>query len=138
MITTAGANHRILFSSASDEYGTPANLWDALNAEFKFNDDACPLGGDRNGLMREWGSRCWVNPPYSEIIPWMEKAKLESDQGKTVVFLVPARTDTRWFHEYALAAREIRFIRGRLKFEGASHNAPFPSMIVIFDNRAKQ
>lgn len=90
-------------------------------------------GGGRNGLMREWRSPCFVNPPYSDILPWMEKAALEARAGKVVVLLVPSRTDTRWWHEYAMKAKEIRFIRGRLKFGNATTGAPFPSAVIVFD-----
>lgn len=124
--------NRVVFSSASDEWATPAETFAALDAEFQFADDACPLGGDSNGLMREWRSPCFVNPPYSDIGSWMEKAVLEWQAGKTVVLLVPSRTCTRWWHEHAMRASEIRFIRGRLKFGGAKINAPFPSCVVVF------
>lgn len=124
--------NRVVFSSASDEWATPTETYRALDAEFGFIDDACPFGGDRNGLMREWGSPCFVNPPYSDIEPWMEKAMLESKSGKTVVCLVPSRTCTRWWHNYAMKASEIRFIRGRLKFGNAKTGAPFQSCVVIF------
>ena len=134
-VNNAGMN-RVVFSSASDEWSTPTETFSALDAEFKFNDDPCPLGGNENGLLREWLSPCFVNPPYSEIAPWMEKAKLESDAGKTVVLLVPSRTDTRWWHEYAMKAAEIRFIRGRLKFGDAKTGAPFPSCVVVFRGRS--
>ena len=124
--------NRVLFSSASDDWSTPADTYAALHAEFGFVDDPCPLMGAANGLMREWNSPCFVNPPYSEILPWMEKAALEARAGKTVVLLVPARTDTRWWHEFAMKAKEIRFIRGRLKFGNAKTGAPFPSAVVVF------
>lgn len=124
--------NRVLFSKASDEWATPAETYDALNAEFAFADDACPLGGERNGLMREWSSPCFVNPPYSNIRAWMDKAMLEWRAGKTVVLLVPSRTDTGWWHDCAMKATEIRFIRGRLRFGGAKTGAPFPSCVVIF------
>lgn len=124
--------NRVLFSSASDEWATPAAVYDALNAEFRFADDACPLAGDANGLMRSWASPCFCNPPYSDIGPWMEKAVLEWKAGATVVMLVPSRTCTRWWHEYAMKATEIRFCRGRLKFGSAKTGAPFPSCVVIF------
>lgn len=127
---------RVVFSSVSDEWATPAETYAALDAEFGFADDACPLAGEANGLMREWKSPCFVNPPYSDILPWMEKAKLEADAGKTVVLLVPSRTCTRWWHEYAMKATEIRFIRGRLKFGGAKTGAPFPSAVVVFGGAA--
>lgn len=127
--------NRVVFSRASDEWTTPTETFDALNAEFAFVDDPCPLGGTENGLLREWRSPCFVNPPYSKILPWMEKAYLEAQAGKTVVMLVPSRTGTRWFHEYAMKATEIRFIRGRLRFNGVKINAPFDSCIVVFRNR---
>lgn len=124
---------RVMFSSASDEWATPAETFSALDSEFRFADDPCPIGTTGvSGLMRDWKSPCFVNPPYSDIAPWMEKALLESRTGKTVVLLVPSRTDTRWWHEYAMRASEIRFIRGRLKFGGAKTGAPFPSAVVIF------
>jgi phage N-6-adenine-methyltransferase len=130
---------RVLFSSASDEWATPGETYRALDAEFKFADDPCPLGASVvSGLMREWKSPCFVNPPYSEIGPWMEKAAIEAKAGKTVVLLVPSRTDTRWWHEYAMKAKEIRFIRGRLKFGGAKTGAPFPSCVIIFGKKDYQ
>ena len=124
--------NRVVFSSSSDGWSTPAETYAALNSEFGFVDDPCPLGGDANGLLREWNGPCFVNPPYSDIEPWMEKAMLESQQGKTVVLLVPSRTCTKWWHNFAMRASEIRFIRGRLKFGNAKTNAPFPSCVVIF------
>ena len=132
------ALNRILFSSASDDWSTPADLFDSLNDEFGFIDDPCPITpepGGVSGLMREWKSPCYVNPPYSDIFSWMEKAMLEYSHGKTVVLLVPARTDTKWWHTFAMKASEIRFIKGRLKFGGAKNSAPFPSAIVIFRSK---
>ena len=124
--------NRALFSSANGCWKTPPELYKALDAEFHFDDDPCPEAGIF-GLDRSWGQCSYVNPPYSNIREWMEKGLAEYRLRKTVVFNVPARTDTRWFHDYVLPfASEIRFIRGRLKFEGAKFNAPFPSMIVVF------
>jgi len=123
---------RVVFSSATDEWGTPADVYAALHAEFGFVDDPCPLGGDGNGLMREWKSPCFVNPPYSEIRDWVAKAHLEWQHGKTVVMLIPSRTDTRWWHRYVMQASEIRFLRVRLRFGGAKNSAPFPSVVVVF------
>ena len=78
------------------------------------------------------GCRVFCNPPYSNISEWVEKAYRESQQDHTlVVLLIPARTDTRYFHDYIYQRSEIRFIKGRLKFSGKG-SAPFPSMIVIF------
>lgn len=128
--------NRVIFSSASNEWHTPADTYRDLDNEFHFSDDPCPLGGNVNGLMREWQSPCFVNPPYSEIGRWMEKAMLEWNAGKTIVLLVPSRTDTRWWHKFAMKASEIRFIRGRLKFGGATTGAPFPSCVVIFQGVA--
>jgi site-specific DNA-methyltransferase (adenine-specific) len=75
----------------------------------------------------------YCNPPYGrQIGAWIKKAYDESKKGKTVVMLLPCRTDTRWWHEYVMKAKEIRFIKGRLKFGGAKTNAPFPSCVVVF------
>lgn len=123
--------NRVVFSSNSDEWATPEDVRRSLNAEFAFVDDPCPLGGS-GGLDREWKSPCFVNPPYSEIGLWIAKAMHESQAKKTVVVLVPSRTDTRWWHSYAMKAKEIRFIKGRLRFGGAKKDAPFPSAVVIF------
>jgi site-specific DNA-methyltransferase (adenine-specific) len=125
--------HRSLFSSASEHWATPEDTYRALDAEFHFNDDPCPLGGS-GGLERPWGTSTYVNPPYGRgIYDWLAKATHERLQGKTIVFLLPARTDTRWFHDIVLPqATEIRFIRGRLRFGGSKNSAPFPSMIIVF------
>lgn len=122
---------RVVFKSASDHWATPVDVYAALNKEFSFNDDPCPLGG-HGGLDREWGERTFVNPPYSEIAKWVKYAYEQSQEGKLIVMLIPARTDTRWWHEFVMKAKEIRFLRGRLKFGGAKHNAPFPSCVVVF------
>lgn len=126
---------RVVFSSASDEWATPDGVYQELNQEFSFDLDPCPLGGAENGLARlftSWdGRRVFVNPPYSDIRPWLERA----GEALLAVYLIPARTDTRWFHEIVLPkATEIRFIRGRLKFGQAKTSAPFPSMVVVFNN----
>jgi len=124
--------NRALFSSASDNWSTPKDVYEALDREFSFNDDPCPLGGE-GGLDREWGSSTFVNPPYSEIKDWCKKAYEEWKKGKTVVMLIPSRTDTRYWHDYIMKATEIRFIKGRLKFGGSKNSAPFPSAVVVFD-----
>lgn len=124
---------RVVFSSLSDEYGTPSSVLNALDREFHFDLDSCPLGAT-DGLEREWRGNIFVNPPYSNIDAFMRKGReeLTAQRAQSVVYLVPARTDTAWFHEYCLGrASEIRFIRGRLKFNGAKNNAPFPSMVVV-------
>lgn len=122
---------RVLFSSQTDEWKTPKVFYQALDAEFGFTDDPCPTGGS-GGLERSWGGVVFCNPPYSQIKDWIKKGWDEFQQGKTVVFLLPSRTDTRWWHEYCMKAKEIRFIKGRLKFGEAKNSAPFPSCIVIF------
>ncbi len=127
--------NRVVFSSLSPHWDTPKAVYDELNDEFDFVDDPCPAGGIF-GLDRPWLSPTFVNPPYSQIREWMEKGLAEHREGKTVVFLIPARTDTRWFHDSVLPfATEIRFIRGRLKFGGAKTGAPFPSMVVVFQTQ---
>lgn len=125
-----------LFSSASVHWSTPKDLYAELDKEFGFNDDPCPLGGT-GGLDREWGSRTYCNPPYGrEISAWIKKGYEESLRGKTVVMLLPSRTDTRWWHGYCMKATEIRFLKGQLKFGGAKQGAPFPSVIVVFRGMA--
>ena len=125
---------RVQFSSASVEWATPQGLYAELDAEFHFDFDPCPLGGDVDGLARlfvSWaGKRVFCNPAYGPPIrAWLERA-LEAD---VAVYLLPARVDTRWFHDVVLpTADEIRFIRGRLTFGDAKAPAPFPSMVVVF------
>lgn len=126
--------NRVVFRSASDQWATPEAVYAALDAEFHFDFDPCPLDGEGDGLaplLCTWGRRrVFCNPPYGpQIREWLKRGL----EATVAVFLIPARTDTRWFHEIVLPhAREIRFVKGRLKFGDAIHNAPFPSMIVIF------
>lgn len=125
---------RVLFSSASDRWATPKDVYARLDEEFGFDFDPCPLDGDSDGrstLFVKWeGKRVFCNPPYG---PEIGKFLARASEAELAVFLIPARTDTRWFHDLVLPnAREIRFIRGRLKFGDAKNPAPFPSMIVIF------
>lgn len=137
-----------LFSSASEEWATPPEVFDWLDSHFHFDLDVCATPDNttcnqyftkkENGLTSDWGKhRCWMNPPYGRvIIDWMKKACESSNQASVVVCLVPARTDTKWFHQYAGAADEIWFIRGRLKFGDAKNSAPFPSCVVVFHGDA--
>ncbi len=126
--------NRVLFSSASDRWGTPQAVYDALNKEFAFNFDPCPLDGDQDGLAElfvQWrGKRVLCNPPYGAGMgDWLTRGL----EAELAVFLIPARTDTRWFHDIVIPhAQEIRFLRGRLKFGDAKNCAPFPSMVVVF------
>ena len=122
---------KVHFSSGNDDWTTPVDVYDSLDKEFGFDDDPCPIGGS-GGLEREWGSCSFVNPPYSAIKDWIKKGWEEYMKGKTIVFLIPSRTDTRWWHSYCMKADEIRFIKGRLKFGNSKNSAPFPSCVVIF------
>jgi phage N-6-adenine-methyltransferase len=137
----------IHFSSKTDKWETPQDLFDTLNEEFNFTLDVCALPENakckkfftpkQNGLIQNWNGRCWMNPPYGrEIGKWMKKAYESHKDGTLVVCLIPSRTDTKWWHNYAMKG-EIRFIKGRLKFGGAKNSAPFPSAIVIFNNKVR-
>lgn len=130
---------KAMFSSACGDYSTPSDLFHRLNSEFNFNDDPCPIIPKDDGLSRPWGEVTFVNPPYGRLIgDWIKKGYEESQEGKTVVMLLPSRTDTKWWHEYCMKAHEIRFIRGRLKFSGSKNSAPFPSAIVIFKGHSRK
>ena len=136
-------NTELMFSSKSDLWETPQDLFDELDKEFHFNLDVCALPENTkcaayytpeiDGLSQPWYGRCWCNPPYGRGVgAWVQKAALSALAGATVVMLLPARTDTKWFHDYIYKRAEIRFIRGRLKFGGCSNSAPFPSMVCIW------
>lgn len=134
-----------LMSSATEDWATPDDLFNRLDAEFGFDLDVCaaewnhktPRFFDKavDGLSQEWSGVCWMNPPYGrEIGKWMRKALESARGGATVVCLVPARTDTAWWHDYADKG-EVRFLRGRVKFvspNGPQQSAPFPSAVVVF------
>lgn len=123
------------FLSQSNEWRTPVGVFDDLNAEFEFDYDPCPLhdgGLISDGLLADWGQVTFCNPPYSQIKDWVRKGYQEWQQGKTVVFLIPSRTDTAWWHDFCMKATEIRFLRGRLRFGDATTSAPFPSCVVVF------
>ncbi len=123
---------RVVFSSASQHWATPKDLYAELHKEFHFDHDPCPLyqGVAADGLEESWlGRRVYCNPPYGRGVgDWLAKA----GEAELAVFLLPARTDTKWWHEYAMKASEIRFLKGRLKFGGAKTGAPFPSVILIY------
>lgn len=137
-------NLKVMLSSEDMTWGTPQKFFDELNKEFNFTLDPCAtvetakcdkfFTKEDDGLKQNWGGyRVFCNPPYGkEIGKWVKKA---SESNTLVVMLIPARTDTKYFHEYIYHKAEIRFIKGRLKFEGkqkCSGSAPFPSMLVIF------
>lgn len=136
-------NTQVMFSSEDMTWATPQDFFDMVNEEFNFNTDVCATKSNakckhfyspkEDGLSQSWEGNCWMNPPYGkELKTWIEKASLESLKGATVVALIPARTDTKYFHEYIYNQHEIRFIKGRLKFSNSKTSAPFPSMLVIF------
>ena len=142
-----------LFSSRSDEWATPADTFAELDAEFHFNLDPCATAENHkcpryftkedDGLAQNWGGyNVFCNPPYGRSLPaWIEKAATEARNGATVVMLIPARTDTKAFHDFIYNKAEIRFLRGRIKFGlggETSDAAPFPSMVVVFRPEVKE
>ncbi len=136
-------NTSLHFSSKTDDWATPQAFFDHLKLEFPFSLDPCASPENakclkfytaaENGLKQDWSNDIvFCNPPYGrEIGKWMQKAFESSRQGATVVCLVPSRTDTHWWHNYAMRG-EVRLLRGRLKFGNAKNSAPFPSAIIIF------
>ena len=146
---------KLMFSSKSDEWETPGDFYDKLNKKFKFTLDPCstPLNHkckkhytiEEDGLSKSWKNEIvFVNPPYGDVGKWVKKAYDESTQnGATVVMLIPSRTDTRYWHDYIMtSASAIYFVKGRLKFynkviadyTGKSEisPAPFPSAVIVF------
>ena len=139
-------NNELMFSSKTDLWSTPNDFFDKLNDEFHFTLDPCSthenakcykhFTKEGNGLLQDWSNEVvFCNPPYGrQIKDWVKKSYEESQKDNTtVVMLIPARTDTIYFHEYIYHKAEIRFIKGRLKFGNAKNSAPFPSMVVIFE-----
>jgi len=117
----------------NDNYRTPEYLYDKLNQEFHFNDDPCPYSEGIpliDGLKREWGTITFMNPPYSNPYPWCKKAFEESLRGKLIVGLLRVDTSTKWFHEFCYNKAELRFLKGRIKFNGKTPN--FASMICVW------
>ena len=132
--------NRVLFSHKYNGWETPQSLFDSLNERFHFTVDGAATKFNskaprffEDGLLANWDNeRVFCNPPYSAITLWVEKGA--SSRGLSV-FLIPSRTDTKWFHKYIYKNPrvEIEFIKGRLKFGGAHNSAPFPSMVVVFN-----
>lgn len=139
-------NISVMFSSKTNDWSTPQDFFDELNTEFQFTLDPCAdkynhkcekyYTEEDDGLLQDWGGEIvFCNPPYGKAIKdWVRKAYIEGCKpNTTVVMLIPARTDTTYFHDYIYHdAKEIRFIRGRLKFGNSKNAAPFPSMVVIY------
>jgi len=133
-----------LFTSNTDNWATPKDLFNELNNEFHFELDVCAseenhkceryFTKDQDGLNQVWTGKCFMNPPYGrEIGAWVRKAYETARGGQgTVVCLLPARTDTNWWHKYVSKAKDIRFMKGRVHFNDGKQGAPFPSVIVVF------
>lgn len=150
-----------MLSSDTDEWETPQDTFDTLNEVYGFTIDVCAtkynakcrryFDKEVDGLHQEWKDEvCFMNPPYGNNISfWVRKAYEESMKGATVVCLLPARTDTAWFHDYIYGKARIHFLRGRLKFAASlslmgktvrfdQGSAPFPSMVAIFEGKRKE
>ena len=149
----------VLFSHKVTEWVTPPELYNKLNDMFDFDLDPCttehnPLNTPHfytkkeNGLTKQWYGNVFVNPPYDQIEEWLAKAQKELETGMApkIVFLLPARTDTKWFHTFIYdysfykfrSHVKVWFLKGRLKFRHAKNSAPFPSMVVIFSKQHQQ
>jgi phage N-6-adenine-methyltransferase len=143
-------NTDLMFSSATDQWATPQAFFNEWDDIYHFELDVCAdaqnakcrryFSEQDNGLAQNWAPyRCWMNPPYGrEIRRWIQKAYQESLRGATVVCLLPARTDTAWWHEYIIPFAKMTFVRGRIKFGDSKNGAPFPSAVAVFYPRASQ
>lgn len=130
-----------IFQSRKQDWETPAEIFEPLNKELGFTLDVCAtvdnakcprfFTREDNALLQEWNGICWMNPPFNEKGKWVEKAYRESLKGATIICLLPARTNTNWWHDYCMKG-EVRFIRGRPKFKGAKYGLPQPLAVVIF------
>jgi site-specific DNA-methyltransferase (adenine-specific) len=145
-----------MLSQNTNEWATPKVLFDKLNKEFNFTLDACASSWnnkvdnyfslENDALQQDWKGVVWCNPPYSNVSDWVKKAYEESEKGAVVVMLIFSKTDTKYFHNFVMKADEIRFIKGRVKFEkhedtitkSHSPSAPAPSCVVVFRNNNKQ
>lgn len=144
-------NEEAMFSTGTITWSTPQDLFNKLNDEYGFTLDTCAdtsnykvknyFNQKQNGLAQSWQDNvCWCNPPYGKTIAdWIDKARTECSPNCRIVMLLPARTDTRWFHDYIYNNLDctIEFIKGRLKFSGHKNSAPFPSMLVEFSKKVK-
>ena len=138
-------NNEVMFSSKTCEWETPFDFFERYDKMYGFDVDVCAtrenakckkyFSREDDGLSKKWNGHCWMNPPYGRSIgEWVKKAYEESQKGALVVCLLPARTDTAWWHDYCMKG-EITFIRGRLKFGNSKNAAPFPSAVVVFQNK---
>ncbi|MCK9458739.1 MAG: phage N-6-adenine-methyltransferase [Proteobacteria bacterium] len=137
------------FNSVKQDWETPDELFNKLDEEFHFNWDLAASESNKkcdlfysetdNALIQEWKGSCWLNPPYGDkngkLKDWVIKSYKESQKycTTTIVMLIPARTNTNWWHEYCMKAKEIKFIRGRPKFSGATQGLPQPLALVVFE-----
>lgn len=142
-LTNAG-----VFSSETDTWETPDDVFAPLHAEFGFDLDAAASDDNAkceryftpadDALAQDWTGTVWCNPPYGrQIGRWVEKGYVEAQAGATVVMLIPARTDTAYWHDFVMKANEVRFRRGRIYFEMNGKpvgRAPFPSAVIVFRN----
>lgn len=139
-----GKINKSWYSHATDLWSTPKAVFHELDAEFHFTLDPCAVAEnttcakyyspEQDGLVQDWGGEIvFCNPPFSDMKKWVRKCSEEAKKPNTrVVMLIPARTDTSYFHDYIYNKAEVRFIRGRLHYGDGKQGAPFPSMIVIF------
>ena len=136
-------NKDVLFSSENLKWETPKTLISDLSEVFNWDLDVCASNSNvcdnflsENSLEEEWDGLCWMNPPYGRKIgDWINKAK---ESNTTVVCLIPSRTDTKWWHDNFPYCTLVVFIKGRLKFEGAKQNAPFPSAFMVFGKLSRE
>jgi site-specific DNA-methyltransferase (adenine-specific) len=128
----------ILNKSKSNNWGTPPDFYEKLNDEHHFTFDPCPFPlPDWNGLEIEWGECNFVNPPYNDIKSWSKKCREEQLKGRKSVLLIPAKTDTKYFHQWILPYAEIKFLKGRMNFisldkKSLNRQAPFPSILCVY------
>lgn len=139
--------HAQILPSGRTVYETPASVYAPLDREFRFELDVCAdeinhktpayFTEAQNGLKQVWAPRrCWMNPPYGrDIIRWVRKAYMESQEGALVVGLLPASTDTMWWHEWVQGKAEVRFVRGRITFVGEGGQSPHPHAIAVWRPR---
>jgi len=139
---------KVMFSSKDNTWETPQEFFNEVDKEFGFTLDVCATDDTAkckdyytpkdSAFNYEWEGVCWMNPPYGRGIgSWIQKAHESAQNGATVIALLPARTDTKWFHNYIYNMYEVRYIKGRLKFGGHTNSAPFPSMLVVFKKESK-